>query len=236
MGNNMFRFKQFDVVQDGCAMKVNTDGVLLGAWAATAQANTLLDIGTGTGVIALMQAQKNTGALIDAIDIDATSAAQAQANFSRSPWRDRLQAHGVALQAFEPGRQYDFILSNPPYFIADLKADDPQKNVAKHTVALTYAELLSGINRLLLPHGKAALVLPCFNVAALVDIAQQEQLFVQRLTAVYAVEGKANPYLALLELGRQPTTYTKAQLFIQDSAGNFTPAYRLLTAAFYLKF
>lgn len=232
----MFRFKQFTVSQDKCAMKVNTDGVLLGAWAEVSGAKFILDIGTGTGVIALMMAQKNSETIIDAIDIDEDAFKQAKDNFKQSVWRDRLDATHSSLQDFSTAKKYDTIISNPPYFVDDFKTDNHQKNIAKHSVALTYEELLEGISRLLSATGKAFLVIPVFNFKMFEVLAEEEKLFVAKLTEVTAVKGK-NPYLALIELSRLPVPRVfKQTIEIQDEKGNFTQQYKELTKEFYLKF
>ena len=232
-----FRFKQFSVVQNMCAMKVNTDGVLLGAWQPESE-NTptnILDVGTGTGVIALMMAQKHTVAHIDAIDIDYDAYFQAQQNFELSPWPKRLTAHHTALQKFEASAPYDLIITNPPYFIDDLKTGKPQKDVAKHSTALTYRDLLQGINRLLSESGEARVVLPAFNFAAFQMEASAHRLYVTALVELIAVEGKA-PYLVLVQLQRNAHRYNTTSVAIQDSLGKFTDDYKTLTKDFYLNF
>jgi len=231
----MFRFKQFAVRQDKCAMKVNTDGVLLGAWADVSEAKHILDIGTGTGVIALMMAQKNTEAVIDAMDIDKDAFTQAKENFEQSPWSEKINAVHSSLQEFNTDKKYDVIISNPPYFVDDFKTDNHQKNIAKHSTALTYQELLKGIGRLLSGNGKVFLIIPAFNLKRIETLAGEDNLYITKLTEVTAVVGK-NPYLALIELGREKAEYEKVSLVIQDAQGNFTEDYKKLTKDFYLKF
>lgn len=233
--NKAFRFKQFSVVQTKCAMKVNTDGVLLGAWADVSSAKSILDMGTGTGVIALMTAQKNAVADIHAIDIDQDAYLQSKENFEQSNWSRRLTSFHIALQSFEPGVKYDVIISNPPYFIDDHKTASHQKNVAKHSVALSYEELLKGIARLLSRDGKAFLVLPVFNLPVLETIAEGYNLFVVQCTEVTAVAGKP-PYLFLLQIERDKKNFGKSRITIQDTLGDFTGEYKMLTRDFYLKF
>jgi len=217
-------------------MKVNTDGVLLGAWANANHAATILDIGTGTGVIALMMAQKNSEAFIKAIDIDKDSFLHAQENFSNSPWSNRLEAHFSALQNFNPSQKFDLIISNPPYFRNDLKTTNPQKNIAKHSSALSYEELLSGINRLLSETGKTFLVIPIFNYDIVSIIAMKENLFVSSLMEVIAVADK-NPYLVLLQLERHAKqNILNKNITIKDQQGNFTTDYIAMTRDYYLKF
>jgi len=235
MQEQTFRFKSFSVKQGQCAMKVNTDGVLLGAWADVTQAKNILDIGTGTGAIALMTAQRNQHAEIDAIDIDETAYLQAKDNFANSPWSDRLHAYHSSLQDFSTDKKYDLIISNPPYFINDYKADDHQKNIARHSISLSYQDLIEGIHTLLSDKGKACLVLPVFNVTSLGLIANQANLYLTRCADVVAVEGKA-PYLALIQLTREGKTFSKETIIIQDKAGHFRSEYKSLTADFYLKF
>ena len=215
-------------------MKVNTDGVLLGAWADVGYAKNILDIGTGTGVIALMMAQKNPAAQIDAIDIDHDAWLQATENFDLYGTH-RLKACHTSLQNFEPGIHYDAIISNPPYFIDDYKTESHQKNIAKHSIALSYAHLLSGIAKLLNDTGKAFIVLPAFNLAPFEKEAAPHLLYITVVTEVIAVEGKP-PYLALLQLERAAKDFSKTTITIQDPGGNFTEQYKELTKDFYLKF
>lgn len=235
MSHIPFRFKQFSVAQNRCAMKVNTDGVLLGAWADVDEAISILDIGTGTGLIALMMAQRNGTAVIDAIDIDSDAFTQAGENFPDSLWSERLYAHHISLQDYFPDRKYDLIISNPPYFIDDFKTEDHQKNVAKHGISLSYQELLSGINRLLSDTGMACVSIPAFNFSIFQSLASEQKLFVEKLTEVIAVEGKA-PYLVLIQLGREKNDYSKNSITIQNEKGAFTNEYKDLTKDFYLKF
>ncbi len=230
-----FRFKQFHVAQEKCAMKVNTDGVLLGAWADLNCAGNILDIGTGTGVIALMMAQRNAAAIIDAIDIDADAFAQAGENFLNSLWSDRLFAHHTSLQDYFPAKKYDLIISNPPYFVDDFKTEDHQRNIAKHSISLSYQELITGISRLLSDTGSASLVLPAFNLHLFESMALEQKLFIVKLTEVIAVEGKS-PYLVLIKLGRQQMEYSKDSITIQSEEGFFSQEYMALTKDFYLKF
>lgn len=230
-----FRFKQFSVAHDRCAMKVNTDGVLLGAWTDVDDARAILDIGTGTGVIALMMAQRRAAAIIDAIDIDESAFGQASENFLNSMWSDRLYTHNISLQEYFPAKKYDLIISNPPYFIDDYKTESHQKNIAKHSVSLSYQELILGIDRLLADNGIASIVLPIFNLELFESIAFGVNLFIVKLTEVVAVEGKP-PYLVLIKLSRQELNYSKNTLIIQNESGSFTDEYKSLTKDFYLKF
>ncbi len=235
MNHKPFQFKQFSVKQDKCAMKVNTDGVLLAAWAQADSAKTILDIGTGTGVLALMMAQKNPEAIVDAIDIDENAFLQAKENFASSKWSERLQAHHCALLNFSSEKKYDVIISNPPYFMDDLKAENPQKNIAKHSVALNYAELINGINILLNENGSAFIAIPAFNFLLLMKEAAKQNLFVVNKTDVISIAGKA-PYLSLIELSCKEDLLKENTLTISNPDNSFTNEYIALTKDFYLKF
>lgn len=230
-----FVFKQFTVAQHNCPMKVNTDGVLLGAWVNCSRATRILDIGTGTGVIALMMAQKNTGALVHAIDINEGAYGQASENFRQSPWSGRLSAFHSSLQLFHNPFQYDLIVSNPPYFANSQQSPHPVKNEARHQVSLNLSDLIQHIARLLSPDGKACLVLPCHRVPKLVEETTTAKLFITAHTEISAVAGKP-PYLSLLQLEFAERAYHKQSLAIHQPDNSFTEAYRQLTHNFYLKF
>src|SRR5436190_6902240 len=146
MSETTFRFKQFTIHQDKCAMKVGTDSVLLGSWVDTAQATDILDIGTGSGIIALMLAQKSF-AQIDAIDVDGNACEQAEENFKSSPWMDRLHVIHQSFQDYATGteKKYDLIVSNPPYFQDAFKPAEESKLKAKHGDLLCFAELVDGV-------------------------------------------------------------------------------------------
>lgn len=235
MPSSTFRFKNFKVEQGRCAMKVNTDGVLLGAWKNGSGAERILDIGTGTGVIALMMAQRNTQARIDAIDIDEDAWRQAKENFSDSPWSDRLSAFHVSLQNFLPDKKYDVIISNPPYFVNDFKSHRHQKNVARHGIELGYEDLLSGIHRLLSDGGKARVIIPFANFFLFKEKAAKQELFVTEFTEVVAVQGMA-PYVIMMQLERLRRDPVKSALAIKNEEDTFTEEYKQLTRDFYLNF
>ncbi|MBK8658237.1 MAG: methyltransferase [Bacteroidetes bacterium] len=233
-----FRFKQFDVAQHLCSMRVNTDGVLLGAWACFRvddSCHRALDIGTGSGVIGLMLAQCTRNVRIDAIDIDELSSKQADMNFANSDWRDRLNAYHTSLQLFLPEYQYDLIVSNPPYFVDDLKSDDSRKNLARHGVALSYPDLLKGCYRLLSESGSCYIVIPDSNAMMLQAIALEQKLFVNEILSVSAIQDKA-PYLSIFQLQKFEKPVVKSTLYIQSRDGQFSEEYVSLTKSFYLKF
>jgi len=165
MSNNYFQFKQFTVYQDKTAMKVGTDGVLLGVLACRdRKAKRILDIGTGTGLVALMMAQRFEDAHIDAVEIDADAACQAQENFSLSPFASRLRVIQSDIANYEAEERYDLIVSNPPYFIDSLQAPDTQRNIARHAVTLDCETFASAISRLLSDDGECAVIYPADSI------------------------------------------------------------------------
>ena len=160
--NTIFNFKQFSIEQDQCPMKVGTDGVLLGAWVDTSNTENILDIGTGTGLIAIMLAQRTQTAQIDAVEIDNHACSQAQANMEASPWNDRLKSIESSIQDFAKLSQteYDLIVSNPPFFTGGTLSAQNDRNNVRHTVKLPNGELLSSARRLLKKDGRFCVVLP----------------------------------------------------------------------------
>lgn len=230
-----FRFKQFTVADEDCAMKVGTDAVLLGAWAEVGQATNILDIGTGSGVIALMLAQRAPESCITGIDIEPSAARQADFNFRQSPWADRLTACGISLQDFVSvtPQSYDLIVSNPPYFRNGLKAPDDQRNSARHTDLLSYEELLSCAVRLLRSEGTLAFILPVSEELAFVEMAKHNALFPWRICRVRGRAGK--PFKRVLISFRQTVgNVWEEELTLEDGPNVRSMVYRALTADYYL--
>lgn len=162
MANSYFQFKQFIVNQDKAAMKVGTDGVLLGSWTDVDNCKEILDVGTGTGLLALMLAQRNQQANISAIDIESGAVEQAKENFKLSPWESRLLVDNITLQAFTEtcNKRFDLIICNPPFFKSSLKSDNGNRNLARHNDALPFNQLISCAHKLSMPHGKLAVIIP----------------------------------------------------------------------------
>ena len=256
---SVFRFKYFNVVNERSAMKVNTDGVLLGAAMTILTADRrLLDIGTGTGTIALMAAQRALGipgqagddemrsgddevraggdVLIDAIDVDEPSASEAAANFCESPWEEHLRAHNLSLQDFadsEPGK-YDLIFSNPPYFEDSCIAPDERKSTARHTsVGLSYRDIFEFASERLAENGRVSLVLPADQEAALCRYARMCGLHLFRIMRIRTVERKA-PIRIITEFSRQRCQTPAEELLTIMNEGKYTQEYLSLTKDFYL--
>ena len=186
MANDYFAFKRFTVRQPRSAMRVGTDGVLLGAWCDSAPAGgRMLDVGTGTGVIALILAQRNPSARIDAVEIDEGSCLDAEGNFAASPWADRLTLYRRPFADFAAGCtvRYDRIVSNPPYFVASLKSPDPARTAARHAESLSYADLAAGAARLLVPSGRLSVILPAETACDFAASALNEGLYQVRALA-----------------------------------------------------
>jgi len=235
MSNDYFQFKQFAVFHDKCAMKVTTDGVLLGAWAETGNIARALDAGTGTGLIALMIAQRSE-ALIDAVEIDPPAALQARENAARSPWKDRIRVHCDSFQHFTSVSQikYDLIVSNPPYFRNALKPENKRRSAARHELRLSHEELLMGAASLLAPQGKLCVILPYGEKENFSELASIYRLYCHRINAVKATHG-AGFSRVLLSFDPAPAGgIEKSELTIHQADGTFSPEYANLTRDFYL--
>lgn len=253
-GCNVFNFKQFAINQDGCAMKVGTDGVLLGAWCRIdgLPLKALLDVGAGSGLIALQLAQRTDGISnslrVDAIEIDRAAYEAAKRNFEASRWRDRLTAYCVAVQDFTTEMQYDHIVSNPPWFVDSLASPDDKRNLARHTKSLSYSDLMRCCFKLLAPAGRLSLIVPAgAETERMIAAAAENGLAMTRRMDVYSTS-KSAPKRTLMEFSRENTAENAAEnaqseplehtsLVIENGeSGVFSDEYRALTRDFYLKF
>lgn len=233
MSNSFFRFKQFTIHQDACAMKVGTDGVLLGVLADVTSANNLLDIGTGTGLVALMLAQRKPTLQIDAIEIDANAARQAQENIAQSPW-PHIQVHNTALQTYQTTTRYQLIVSNPPYFVNSLKNPQAERTTARHTDSLSFQELLKGVDRLLLPTGQFWVILPHNEQQHFCQLAQEKGLYAHQLIHVHSRANKA-PKRIVMGFCRTQIRPQEQHLIIEEEQRHrYSAAFAQLTAPFYL--
>ena len=241
----VFRFKKFEVVNERSAMKVNTDGVLLGAAMTISPSDrTMLDVGTGTGTIALMAAQRLSSVIlnevknprIDAIDIDEASATEASANFINSPWNSILKAHHLPLEEFAASTEtvYDLIFSNPPYFEDSLTAPDERKSTARHTSdGLSYRDIFEFAKDRLSENGRVSLVLPADQEAALTRYARMCGLYLFRILRIRTVPRKA-PSRIIAEFSRTRCTELSEELLTIQDEGKYTQEYLSLTGDFYL--
>lgn len=230
----VFHFKKFSVQHDRSAMKVGTDAVLLGAWVNIENAKRILDIGTGSGVIALMLAQRTDGhSLIEAIDMEKVDAEQARENVLRSPWPKKVVVYQSRLQEFETDEKYDLIVSNPPYFVNSLQPPSKERTKARHANELTFDELITHSLRLLNSQGKISVILPVVEGEAFKSIAIKNGLRLIRETAFYSREEKQQERW-LFEFSTEPQKMISDKLILYDAVGEKSAAYRGLTGEFYL--
>ena len=237
MSNKPFQFKQFSIVQQKAAMKVGTDGVLLGAWV---QLNnhpfSILDIGTGTGLIALMMAQRSDAEVIDAIELNDEAYEEAVENFERSDWGDRLFCYHAYFQEFveEIEDEYDVIISNPPFYTSTYKELSVDRAMARHAESLPYDELLKGVAHLLSENGICAFIIPFSEEENFIALAKENGLLLNRLTRV---KGTLDTPIkrSLLQLSFVESNLEINELIIEIDRHQYTENYKALTKDFYLK-
>ena len=231
-----FTFKQFHIDHSRCAMKVGTDGTLLGAWVRLPDTTrSILDIGTGSGLIAIMAAQRSAEAHITAIDIDADCVAQARLNAEASPWGDRISVQHTSLQEFATEERFDVIVSNPPYFIDSLTSPDAGRTTARHTATLPFEELVSGVKRLLAPDGHFSLILPTVEAERFISAARGI-LFLSRRCDVFPKPSAAVKRVMMeFSLSPQLPPLSEQLTIESDTHHDYTEEYRALTQDFYLK-
>lgn len=231
-----FTFKQFHIDHSRCAMKVGTDGTLLGAWVRLPDTTrSILDIGTGSGLIAIMAAQRSAEAHITAIDIDADCVAQARLNAEASPWGNRISVQHTPLQEFATEERFDVIVSNPPYFIDSLTSPDAGRTTARHTATLPFEELVSGVKRLLTPDGHFSLILPTVEAERFISAARGI-LFLSRRCDVFPKPSAAVKRVMMeFSLSPQLPPLSEQLTIESDTHHDYTDAYRALTQDFYLK-
>ncbi|MEN7547328.1 methyltransferase [Rapidithrix thailandica] len=230
-----FRCKQFDVYQDRCGMKVGTDGMLLGAWAGVHQVQRILDVGTGTGLLSLMMAQRNVLANIDAVELDEHASQQAKENFLRSPWKERLHIHEGCYEQFQTLHTYDLIVSNPPYFENSLKPELDQRKKARHTDSLSLESFLAKSLDLLKPEGRIQVILPVEQGERLIRLGKELGLCLIKRCKV--CPGPDKPvFRYLLSLQKIPGTIEEEKLFIYQKGNQYSEKYIELTKGFYTIF
>ncbi len=237
MPNDFFEFKKFTVFQKDCAMKVCTDACLFGAWVADIltemNAENILDIGTGTGLLSSMIAQKNKEAKIDAIEIDEKAARQAASNFAASQWQERLKVFNIAIQNFIPEKKYDFIICNPPFFENDLKGKNAKRNLALHDTSLTLNELPKCIDALISANGKFALLLPYSRTNFFVEMAFDRKLFLQKKILVKQTENHQF-FRSMCLFGKEKLVEECEYIFIKDAQNEYSAAFAALLKDYYL--
>lgn len=238
MPGTSFAFKQFIIKQDKCAMKVGTDAVLLGAWVFPNGSKQILDIGTGTGVVALMLAQK-TEAHIDAIDIDKNAFNQASENVSESKFSNQISVIHSSLQDYSKiaSKKYNLIVTNPPYFEQSLKSSDEQRSFARHADVLPFEELIEGVIKLLDVKGKFCVILPTLEAEKFRALAQKKGLFLSKLLRVKSKVNKDTDKRHLMQFEFTPTEFSEKTIAIElDERHHYTDDYKQLTKDYYLNF
>ena len=233
------KFKKFSIEQSDCAMKIGTDGVLLGAWTDCTNSKNILDIGTGTGVIALMIAQRNPEATIKAIEIDQQAAKQAQQNVDHSDWSQNITVINQSIQDYqrEMDDTFDHIITNPPFFTGGTLSRSQDKTSVRHTTKLSHNDLLGAIRNLLAPTGTCSLILPDIEGYRCIELARTYNLHPQRVTEVYPDQSKPLERLMITLGKKERQDYPADKLYIRDAdTKDFSQQYRELTKDFYLKF
>ncbi|WP_373057758.1 tRNA1(Val) (adenine(37)-N6)-methyltransferase [Zunongwangia sp. H14] len=247
MSNQAFKFKEFTVEQDKCAMKIGTDGVLLGAWVPLSHyPKSILDIGTGTGILALMMAQRSEAFLIDAIEIEENAYEQAVENFENSMWGDRLFCYHADLNEFAEEMQdeekYDLIISNPPFYSPPLPVASPPRGekfsearkIARFNDALPFEHLVRGVSFLLSEDGIFSVIIPYAEEEKFISLAAKENLFPQKITRVRGTE-KSELKRSLLNFSFHKTGTEEDELILEISRHNYTEEFKKMVAPFYLK-
>jgi len=230
----MFHFKQFSVDQNGCAMKINTDGVLLGALAEADEPEAILDLGTGTGVIALMLAQRFAEANIDAVEIDATAAETARQNFINSPFAVRLISYSTSFELYfdqYPYKQYELIVANPPFYIDALKSPKNKINLAKHANESFFKKLIVMSAKHLTTQGICSLILPLSTASLVKALIDQNELYLHKTISLYSFKDSL-PHREILAFGRTHKKLLEEKFVIYDQFNVYSSAYRELLKDF----
>lgn len=235
---NVFQFKQFSVAQDKCAMKVGTDGILLAAWARVGEGDQILDIGTGTGLMGLLLAQRQAGASVIGVEIDQDAASQAEINVKNSPFEQRMKVVASSIQDFTKSTksEFDLIVSNPPFFSGGVLSENAGRAEVRHTVKLSHQDLLRSVQLLLHPEGRFCLILPLLEGLRFKELAQTYQLYPQHICKVSPRPGKA-PNRLLIELGKiqnNKVQNTQMSIYAEGEGLKRSATFDQLTMDFYL--
>jgi tRNA1Val (adenine37-N6)-methyltransferase len=238
LSNKYFQFKKFTVQQENAGMKVCTDSCLFGAWVAnkiqqkTIQPKTILDIGTGTGLLSLMLAQKST-ADIDAVDIDVASCTEASKNFNASPWSERLQVFHSDIKKWDAPHKYNLIICNPPFYENDLLPKNNKNIISKHGSALLLEELLMKVKKILSNKGYFAVLIPYFRAEWFMDIAKENLLYVAKQMEVKQ-KSSHHYFRSMFILQKQQRDIVKNELSIKDNGNEYTKEFIDLLKDYYL--
>ena len=232
-----FQFKEFSIEQDRCAMKIGTDGILIGAWTSIQDQYSILDIGAGTGILALMLAQRSDAEQIDALEIDEDAYEQCVENFENSPWADRLFSYHAALDEFVEemkDEKYDLIISNPPFHSTGSSEDRSSREVARFQDALPFEELVWGVASLLSENGNFSLIIPKEEEENFIRLASEQKLFPNKITDVKGTSS-SKVKRSLISFSFHRSEIKKSELILEESRHEYTPEYQKMVAPFYLK-
>jgi len=233
--NGPFRFKEFTVHHDRCAMKVGTDAVLLGAWTNVAGARTILDIGTGSGILSLMLAQRTpSNTRIDAVEIEQSDFLQAEENARNSPWPEKITVHNTSIQSYQTELQFDLIICNPPFFANSLLPPSPSRKQARHAGSLSSRDLLASVKRLLSRAGTFSVIFPTEEGARFQSAAKEFGLYAARVLSFYP--RKQNPpERILMEFTFKQRPVLAEKLILHEQGNQWSEEYKILTRNFYLQ-
>lgn len=231
--STIFKFKRFEVDQKGCAMKINTDGVLLAAMAQGNEPKRILDIGTGTGVLALMMAQRFENAKIEAVEIEEQASVTANINFKSSIFKDRLTINNVAIEQFNTAQKFDLIISNPPFFVNDLKNVEEKKGIARHTDEQFFVSLIEKVRQFLGNDGSFWFILPIKQAEILIKYGLEKGLYLAKKIELHSDQSKP-AFRWVVCLDRINVETKIEQFYIYESEKNYTKAYKELLKDFFL--
>jgi tRNA1Val (adenine37-N6)-methyltransferase len=235
MPNNWFKFKQFTVMQDRCAMKVGTDGVLLGSWCNTGNCRTILDAGAGTGLIALMCAQRSQ-AMITGIEVNTEASEQAGENFRNSPWRSRLRIIAGDIRKTElfGGEKFDMVVSNPPYYKDSVPSKKFERSIARHSAGINMDELIDSIIKILAHDGRISMILPLSRFGEVNAELNKSGFYTERIARVASRPGDSNIRL-MAEWSNKLTDLEESQIYVyREGTTQWHSTYQELTSDFYL--
>ena len=233
MPNNYFKFKQFTIVQDGCAMKVGTDGCLLGGWFDCSDSKHILDIGCGSGLIAIMAAQRSN-AQITGIEIDKDAAVQARENVNNSPWKERIEIVNENLLDYSCDKKFDTIVSNPPYFVNSLKCDNSSRTLARHSDSLSSKDFFAKCADISTHDSTVAIIIPCDIMNEWQSSANEYSFNTKRVTYIKTTPTKL-PKRVLIEFSRATEDTITTTLILEESRGEYSEDAKKILRDFYLK-
>jgi tRNA1Val (adenine37-N6)-methyltransferase len=230
---SIFKFKQFEVDQSGCAMKINTDGVLLAAMVENNAPKHILDIGTGTGVLALMMAQRFPSAKVAAVEIDELASATAEKNFQLSVFSNQLSVHHTSIEQYNTVEKFDLIISNPPFFVNDLKSTEEKKGIARHASEQFFEDLMAKVNELLTEDGKFWFVLPLKQADLLINHGLVLGFWVSKIIHLHSDENKP-AFRRIVCLSKQLAQPEEEHFYIYKEEKVYTDPYKVLLKDFFL--